>query len=182
MLATQFRVIGALVLRETRATFGTTRFGYLWAILMPTLSTIVLVAVFTAVGRQPPFGTSFAVFFATGVLTLEVFNKLSDSLMSSFEANQALLAYPPIWPLDVVVARTILVSCTYILVMASLYGVLCLFDNVSPPVAPETVFGAFVGTTFLAFSFGLINAVVVSIWQSWRYVERILTRPLFFVS
>ena len=34
-LASQFRVIVALVLRETRASYGTSQLGYLWEILRP---------------------------------------------------------------------------------------------------------------------------------------------------
>ncbi len=46
VLTTQARVIGALVLRETRSAFGDTQLGYLWAIVNPALSTLVLVAIF----------------------------------------------------------------------------------------------------------------------------------------
>jgi capsular polysaccharide transport system permease protein len=37
LLALQLRVIASLVLRETRATFGTSPFGYVWAIITPTV-------------------------------------------------------------------------------------------------------------------------------------------------
>ena len=90
----QMRVIVALLLRETRTTFGNSSLGYLWAILTPALGIVLLVLIFSFASRQPPFGQSLALFFATGFLTFEFYKKLSDSLMSVIDANKALLLYP----------------------------------------------------------------------------------------
>ena len=49
---------------------------------------------FSYASRQPPFGQSLALFFATGFLTYEFYNKLSNSLMTVIDANKALLLYP----------------------------------------------------------------------------------------
>lgn len=181
-LVTQFRVLGALVLRETRATFGTSQIGYLWAIITPAAGTAVLVAVFSAIGRHPPFGASLALFFALGVLTLELFNKLGDSLMTVFEANRALLTYPPIKETDVLFARTILIAATYMLIMSVFFAGLLASGLGSLPAHPEDLLAAFAATCLLGFGFGVNNAVIISLWESWRHVEKILTRPLFFLS
>lgn len=182
VLALQIRVLAALVLRETRATFGTTQVGYLWAIIVPAAGIALLVAIFSAVGRHPPFGGSLALFFATGILTLDLFNKLSHSLMTVFEANRALLTYPPIKPSDVLFARAILIAATYALIMALFYGSLLIFELADPPAHPGELLTAFFATCLLGFGFGTVNAVVISFWESWRHIEKILTRPLFFIS
>lgn len=181
-LKTQLRVIGALVVRETRATFGSSQIGYLWAIITPAASTAVLVAIFSAIGRHPPFGASLALFFATGVLTLELFNKLGNSLMTVFEANKALLTYPPIKETDVLFARAILIAATYLLIMGVFYSGLMVFGLANLPARPESLIAAFGATCLLGFGFGVSNAVIISFWESWRHVEKILTRPLFFLS
>ena len=60
------RVIVALLLRETRTTFGNSSLGYLWAILTPALGVGLLVLIFSYASRQPPLtGQSLALFFAT---------------------------------------------------------------------------------------------------------------------
>ncbi len=182
LIVLQARVIGALVLRETRATFGTTQFGYLWAIITPSASVAVLVAVFSVIGRQSPFGSSLALFFATGLLTLEFFNKLSNTLMMTFDANKALLTYPLIKETDALFARLILISATYLVIMLIFYTGLMLFDLAEWPTYPEVLVQAFAATALLGFGFGTLNAVLVSLWDSWRHVEKILTRPLFFIS
>jgi capsular polysaccharide transport system permease protein len=182
LITLQARVIGAMVLRETRATFGTSHLGYLWAIVTPSASVAVLVLVFSAVGREPPFGSSLALFFATGILTLEFFNKLSNTLMGTFTANKALLSYPPIKMTDALFARLILISATYLLIMVIFYSGLILLNLAEWPSYPETLVQAFAATALLGFGFGTLNAVIISLWDSWLQIEKILTRPLFFIS
>ncbi|MXN20178.1 ABC transporter permease [Pseudooceanicola sp. GBMRC 2024] len=182
LLALQVRVIGALVLRETRATFGSSQIGYLWAIITPAASVAVLVTIFSLVGRSPPFGNSFALFFATGVLTLEYFNKLSNGLIGAMDANKALLTYPVIKVTDTLFARTILITATYILIMLLFFGGLVLFGLAQAPAFPDKVIEAVLVTGFLGFGFGTVNAVILSQWESWRHIEKILTRPLMFIS
>lgn len=182
LMTLQTRVIGSLVLRETRATFGTSQVGYLWAIIIPAASVGILVTLFSFIGRQAPFGGSLALFFATGILTLEFFNKLSNTLMNTFAANKALLTYPLIKENDAIFARVILISATYMLIMTLFYCVLYALDLAPFPSFPEEVMMAFGCTVLLGFGFGMLNAVVISLWESWIHIEKVLTRPLFFLT
>lgn len=182
LLRLQLHVVGALVLRETRAAFGASHIGYLWAVIVPSMSIAVLVAVFTFAGRNPPYGSSFALFFATGVLTLQFFGKLSSSLMVAFEANRALLTYPPIKELDVIFARTSLVIATYTVIFILVFCGIMVWDTSGMPAHLEKTLEAFAATALLGTAFGVVNAVVLSMWDSWRHIEKILTSPLFFLS
>ncbi len=182
LLGLQARVIAALVLRETRAAFGTSQFGYLWAIVAPAAGVGLLVFIFSLVDRQPPFGASLALFFATGVLTLEFFTKLSNALMTAFDANKALLTYPLIKETDALFARLILIAATYALIMVLFYSALTILGLADPPAYPERLLQAFGATAFFGFGFGTINAVAISLFGSWIHIEKVLTRPLFFLS
>ena len=182
LLSLQMRVLASLVLRETRATFGTSAFGYIWAIITPAASVGLLVFLFSIVGRQPPFGSSLALFFATGILTLQFFTELSGKLMNVFDANRALLTYPIIKDVDTLFARSLLITTTYILILAVFYGALIGLGLAQVPAKPEHVILAFLTTAFLGVGFGTLNAVIVSLWETWAQIEKILTRPLFFLS
>lgn len=182
LLALQIRIIATLVLRETRATFGTSQIGYLWAILTPSISVGLLAFIFSLVDRQAPFGTSLAVFFATGILTIECFNKLSNTLMTSFQANKALLTYPLIKEADTLYARTVLISVTYAIIMVIFYSSLFAFEAGEIPAKPVVLIQAFGALVFLGLAFGTLNAVITSIWDSWQHIEKVLTRPLLFIS
>lgn len=181
-LTTQFRVIGALILRETRATFGTSQIGYLWAIITPAASTAVLVAIFSVAGRHPPFGPSLALFFALGTFTLEFFTKLGSSLMTVFEANKALLSYPPIKEPDVLFARATLIAATYALIMGVFFSCLTILDLAEPPAFPAAVMEAFAITGLLGLGYGATNAILITVFDSWRHIEKVLSRPLMFIS
>jgi capsular polysaccharide transport system permease protein len=182
LIVLQLRVIATLVLRETRASFGTSSIGYLWAIITPAVSVGLLFFIFTMIDRQPPYGQSLALFFATGILTIEFFNKLSHTLMAAFDANRALLTYPLIKGTDALFARLVLVSATYLVIMVLFYGGLCVFGLASVPAHPEKLLCAFCAIAALGFGFGTLNAVISSLWASWAQIEKILTRPLVFIS
>jgi capsular polysaccharide transport system permease protein len=182
LLALQVRVIAVLVLRETRATFGSSSFGYIWALLTPSAGVGLLVFIFSLVGRQPPYGASLALFFASGILALQLFNELSNKLMTVFAANRALLTYPIIKDVDTLLARAVLIFLTYFLIMSAFYAILLLSGLAELPARPGHLLLAYLATAILGFGFGTFNAVIFSLWETWIQVEKVLTRPLFFVS
>lgn len=182
LLRLQARVLVTLILRETRATFGTSSFGYLWAILTPTASVALLVFIFTLVNRQPPFGLSLALFFATGIFILQFYNEFSRKLMTVFDANKALLTYPIIKDVDTLLARGILITITNSLIMFVFFGCLIALDLASFPATIEQNILAFLATALLGLGMGTTNAVIISFWATWAQVEKVLTRPLFFIS
>ncbi len=182
LLALQVRVLLALILRETRSTFGTSSFGYIWAIVTPTASIALLVFIFSLVGRQPPFGSSLALFFATGVLTLQFYNELSGKLMTVFNANRALLTYPVIKDVDTLLARGMLIMITYLLIMLAFYLALFMLGLTRLPAYIEQLLCAFFATALLGLGMGVTNAVIVSMWDTWIQIEKVITRPLFFIS
>ena len=182
LLSLQTRVILGLVLREVRATFGNSSIGYAWAIITPTASVALLVAIFSLADRHPPFGPSLALFFATGVFTLQFFTEFSGKLKTVFDANRALLTYPVIKDVDTILARSILICATYLTIMVVFFATLVVTGLADPPARPEKVILAFLATALLGFGYGTVNAVIASFWESWIQIERVLTRPLFFVS
>ncbi|MDB9944860.1 ABC transporter permease [Ascidiaceihabitans sp.] len=178
----QIRVISALTLRETRMTFGTSHSGYFWAILQPLISISFLVFLFYLIGRQAPYGASLALFFSTAILTLELHNKLSVSLMRAFTSNKSLLTYPMIRETDTLFARLILIACTFVLINCLLYGGLIIFGFADLPAHPEKMVLAFMVSCFLGLGIGTLNAILYHSNQAWQHVEKIFARPLFFLS
>jgi tetratricopeptide (TPR) repeat protein len=80
-LATQRRVIRALVIRETRTRFGESRLGYGWAVLEPLLHIALLSIVFALIMHgRPPIGSEFFTFYFTGLLRYSGANGTSPKL------------------------------------------------------------------------------------------------------
>lgn len=182
LLWLQIRVIASLTLRETRMTFGTSHSGYLWALFQPLVSISFLVFLFYLIGRQSPYGASLALFFSTAILTLELYNKLSVSLMRSFTSNKSLLTYPMIKATDTLFARLLLIMLTFMMIMTILYSSLIALGMATFPAHPEQIILAFFATSALGFGIGTIHAIMYRRNTSWQHVEKILARPLFFLS
>ncbi|SDR44845.1 ABC transporter permease [Pseudovibrio sp. Tun.PSC04-5.I4] len=182
VLITQARVLGALVLRETRTAFGNTQLGYLWAIANPALSTLVLVLIFSTIGRAPAFGTSFALFFATGILPFQTYSKLSKSLMTAVSSSRGLLGYPLVTETDILISKYILISLTYFMIMIFFFSLLIVAGNATHPVRIEQSAVAFLTLTLLGLGAGTTNAVFFRLWPTWKNLESIISRPLFFLS
>lgn len=179
---TQVRVILSLILRDTRVAFGPTKLGYIWAIANPMLSTIILVLVFSAISSRPAIGTSFILFFATGVFPFEMNRKITSSLMHVFKSNKGLMVYPLIKEIDVVIARFSLIFVTYAIIFIIFFSGLILLGLAEAPRAPEQILLALLVTTLIGLGGGLVNAVIFGLWPTWQQIEGIFSRPLFFLS
>jgi capsular polysaccharide transport system permease protein len=182
VITTQARVIAALVLRETRTAFGDTQLGYLWAIVNPALSTLVLVLIFSSIGRSPAFGTSFALFFATGILPFQTYSKLSSSLMTAINASRGLLSYPLVNETDILISKYILIVLTYLMIIIVFFTMIIWGDDASTPVRVEQCATAFLVLSFLGLGAGTTNAVLFRLWPTWKQLESIISKPLFFLS
>ena len=179
---TQARVVGALVLRETRVRYGQSRLGYLWALVEPAVYVGILSTMFTFVGSRAPFGNSMPLFFALGILPFFLFRNLANQLGPAFEANQALLSFPIVKELDTVIARAVLEIATSLFVIALILSVIVLTGDAPLPHSLLMMLVAIAGLSLLGFGIGLINAVVISRFQSWRNIFQVLNTAMLFSS
>ncbi|MEO0656736.1 MAG: sugar ABC transporter permease, partial [Pseudomonadota bacterium] len=62
------RSIIALMLREMATSYGRSPGGYLWAVLEPAAGIAILTLIFSFAFIGPPIGTSFPMFYATGMV------------------------------------------------------------------------------------------------------------------
>lgn len=176
------RIVATLTLRESRVTFGSAKLGYFWAIADPVLGTALLTFIFSFITRQPPLGQSFPLFFATGIITIQYYQKLSGSLMAVFEANKSLLVYPRITETDVIFGRFFIITATYLTIYIVFFSGLIFFGKATYPDRLDIVLVAILSIALLGFGVGVSNAVLCTIWPTWKRVESIATRPLFFLS
>lgn len=178
------RTVSALMLREMSTTYGRTPGGYLWAILEPVLG-IALFTVILSVGlrvRTPGLGTSFPLFFATGILPFQMFNKVANKTARALMFSRPLLRYPGVTWVDAILARAILNTLTYMLVFALVIGgLLATFDTRTildwPPIL-----AALAMTVGLALGIGVLNCYLFAAFPLWESLWDIATTPLFLIS
>ena len=156
----QARVVGSLVLRETRVRYGRSKLGYTWALAEPIFFVTALSAIFYAGGVRPPHGDNMGVFFATGILPFITFRNIASQMGSSLEANEALLHFPIVKELDTLYARAILETSTSLLVVFIMLSVLIAFFGAPYPNDVVHMAQAYFAMAALGFGVGAINAVV----------------------
>src|SRR6056297_1461595 len=106
------RVIVTLILREMGTAHGRTAAGYMWAILEPVAGIALLTLVFSLALRSPPLGTSFALFYATGMLPFTSYMSTWNKVATAVTFSRQLLVYPRVTFFDAVVARFLLNAVT----------------------------------------------------------------------
>ena len=180
---TQWRVVHALIIRETRTRFGDSILGYGWALLEPILHILMLSLAFKVLMHsQPPIGTQFFIFYYTGIIPYHLFVHSSSSMTYAVTSNGSLLQLPLVSTFDVIIARGLLELVTDLLVAIILlagFGAIGLgtmpddFAGLSASVAAVWAFGC---------GCGFINAVITGFCKSWDKIWAQLTRLLYFCS
>lgn len=178
----QLRVVGALVLRETRTRFGKTQLGYLWSFIGPIIHIIVMTFAFSALGRVAKVGDSLPLFFATGLLSFGIFRRISSQCATALEANQALLAYRIVKPLDAIIGRAVLEFLTSIANLIIIIAALIVFWEAQMPANLHLMAFAVILLAIIGFGIGALNAVIAAWWTSWRNIEQLGSRALILMS
>lgn len=176
------RSIIALVLREMATTSGRASGGYLWAILEPAAGIALLTIVFSLAFRAPPLGTSFPVFYATGILPFMMYNDIGNRLGRAIRFSKPLLFYPRLTFADALLARFFLAVLTQIVVFCLVTtGVLLLADGGAILHVPSIVI-AIAMTAALGIGIGTLNCFLFSQFPAWERIWGILNRPMFIIS
>jgi ABC-type polysaccharide/polyol phosphate export permease/Flp pilus assembly protein TadD len=182
-LRTQCRVIGALIIRETRTRFADAKLGYGWALLEPILHITLLSVMFSLLMHgQPPIGTHFFIFYYTGLIPYHLFVHTSSGMSHAITGNGPVLQLPPVTTFDVIAARGLLEIMTDLIVAAIL---LVGFGALGLATAPGDFWGpsmALLVTAAFGCGFGYINAVLTVFFRSWEKTYGQLTRVLYFIS
>ena len=104
----QFRVIGALMLRELNTRYGRENIGFLWLVGEPVLFCGGVSILWTAI--RPPYdnGIPMTAFVITGYVPLTLWRHCVGRAVKAFDSNGALLFHRQVSPLDIIVTRVVL--------------------------------------------------------------------------
>lgn len=178
----RLRVVTALIIREMATKFGRSAGGYLWAILEPLGSILLLSIAFSFALRTPALGTSFILFYASGVIPFGMYRSMSQGVALAVRSNKGLLSYPVVTALDAVFAKFALNFLTT-LVTATLLGagiILGFGLHVNLDLA-ALISGLFLAA-LLGLGVGTVNCVLFGLYPTWKNVWSVLSRPLFILS
>lgn len=177
-----WRSVLALMLREMSTTFGRSPGGYLWAIVEPIATIAIMSAAFELLFRAPVMGTSFPLFFATGLLPFSLAVKMSVNIAKSLRFSKTLLEYPGVTWVDAILARAILAIITELtsgtIIFAGMFWILDINVILS---ASHIVMSVGMAAT-LGMGLGALNCYLFTTVPLYERVYSIVTRPLMIMS
>ena len=179
----QRRVIGALIIRDTRTRFADLKLGYAWALIEPILHITLLSVMFAVLMHgQPPIGRHFFIFYYTGLIPYLMFVHTSSGMSHAITGNRPLLQLPPVTTFDVIAARGLLEIITDVIVAVVL---LAVFAAIGLAAMPDDLWSpamALLATAAFGCGFGYLNAVLTVFWRSWEKAYGQAIRVLYFIS
>jgi len=181
-LRLHFRVVAALVLRETRTRFGRSQMGYLWALIEPTLFIVTFVAIYRVAGRHSVSGLPAEAFFMCGIVGWFLFYNMQAKMMVAFSANRNLLAYPQVTTFDILIARMLLESATSAVVFVILTFVLLLLNTQIEIGNFILIVYAFAMATLLGAGVGMILCAIKYYSDIVEKLATPLLRLMYFAS
>lgn len=183
-LIVQGRVIKALMLREIHTINGNSKLGYLWVLIQSVFGIVVFWGVRHFMGAtQAPHGMGMAMFLAIGFGVWNIFSTTINRCMTAVSGNKALLTFPQVTELDVMIARTLVTTTTQILVtMLIISGAGLMLGEPFVLGSLPLLLTLIVVVPLMSLGFGLIlSSLAVYIPALEKLVPMIL-RILFFVS
>ncbi|MBO9440140.1 ABC transporter permease [Sulfitobacter sp. R18_2] len=176
------RSVGALVLREMSTRYGRRPGGYVWALIQPLGTIILLAFAFSLLQKSPPLGTSFLLFKATGMLVIQVFTGLGNSVGQSLSYSKALLFYPRVSWIDAVIARFLLNTLVLLCVVVIILSGIMIFEGIRTVLDWPKIIVSAAMTAALGLGVGCFNCYLFMRYPVWQNIWGIVTAPLFLIS
>ena len=175
-------VIRALLIREMKTRFGKWRLGYAWVLLEAAMHILVLVAIFSFIGREFYPGIPTALFMLGGIAPFLFFNHCFSKGLAAVSANRGLFNYRQLRPFDAVLSRVVLEFVIYIGSLAIFWFGFRWF-GISAPFNSFLLLVA-INLLFMAFCLGLALALCVigELYPEVAKFAPVIQRPLYFLS
>jgi capsular polysaccharide transport system permease protein len=178
----QWRVVDALVYRELRTRVSDVKGGFLGVLVQPLGLIAIWVSFFTAVNANRGGSLNVILFLGSGIIVFTVFSQIVNRSTTSMEANEALLFYKPVKPIDTVIARTITETGLYTCCLL----VVCIGTWIALDHVYMSNLGLFFGTILLAssigFSTGLVFMTVSHLLPGFKQIATWIPRILWILS
>jgi capsular polysaccharide transport system permease protein len=182
LVAVQWRVLVALMLRDIKTRFGGSEWGFLIAIAWPLLHIVILLLLNAGAGRVAPYGDSAALWFATGIVPFMAFSYMSRFIMYGIVMNRPMLMFPRVKITDILFARAIvevLSAGCVILILAVIFWA----NGINfVPLNPSQACFAIAAAMLLGLGAGVINAIIAVAYPIWATAYSLFTVVLWLTS
>ncbi len=174
--------VSALLIRELKVRFGSTKLGYFWALALPALEASAIAIIFTLLGRSSLSGAPVALFLLVGILPYKSFFKISSSISLGIKSNKALFAYRQVSPVDPLITRLVIEATTHFIVFSLLMLVMLWIGFDVMPDKPLGFLLVNILMILMASGFGLCLCSAIQYYDDTPKVIGLITQPFFFIS
>lgn len=181
-LSVQRSVLFALYLRELKTRFGSHRLGYLWVVLEPLTHVGALLMIFAVLNARTMPNFSFPVFLASGVSAWMLFNHTVIRAMAAMSANQGLMGFSPVKPIDTVITRLLVELLMFLAGVIVLWLIAWWVDHPVAIANPLLLAYLIASLSLFGGSIGLIFAIITHRQPDVGKFVPMIMRPLYFVS
>ena len=171
------------MLRDVKTRYFGNGLGFLFSsVAWPLVHVLVLLTVYTSLGRTAPFGNSTILFFATGLVPFMTFSYMSRWIMIGLVLNRPLIVFPVVKITDVLIARAFLEILGACMMTASLFLILwfCEVDFMPRDIAQASF--AFGASVLLGLGMGIINAIIATAFVGWMTGYALIIISLYISS
>lgn len=188
-LRMQFRVIGALMMREAMTRFGRENIGFFWLMGEPLILTVGIMIIWSIAGLTKGHNVDVISFALTGYTVLTLWRHITGRAVHCFSQNSGLLFHRNIHFLDTLISRTLLETTGTGIAFFIAYIPLYLLDLIDPINDPLLLVAAWLILAWFSFGVGLIIAaltemshVVEHFVQPFMYLTLPVTGTFFMVE
>ncbi|WP_082760336.1 ABC transporter permease [Agrobacterium bohemicum] len=153
--------MNAVILRDMRSRFFDHGLGFLVVSLWPLAHMLILLLIYSAMGRRAPYGESLNVFFATGLIPTLAFMYISRFMSLSLVLNRPMLAFPVVTVLDIMLARSVLEVIAAFITLGLMFLTLVALGDDPFPIDPFLAVEAYGASILLAVGMGFLAGVIV---------------------
>lgn len=183
-LRTQSTVIYALFIRDMNSRYANSRLGYLMAFMDPVFGIAIVAGVrYYVRGLQTRHGMPMVLFVVTGYLVWYAFKHTSNEIRGVTEqkSSKAMMMFPQVTLLDVILSRGILAWFTYMGVLAMLSMGIIFFTHSPPPKDNGLVIYVIFVALWLGGSIGVLMGLSLRFIPSLSWIYMALFRAGPFV-
>lgn len=171
----------AVMLRDMRSRYFNHGLGFLMVPLWPLAHIMVLLTIYNVMGRSTPYGNNLNIFFATGLVPTLTFMYVSRFMAVSVIQNRALMMFPVVKPIDVVMARALLECMGSVLTIIALFIVLIALGEDPVPFDVGEAVAAYLTIIMFAIGIGSLVSVIV-MFMGWFLTIYFLMMVVVYAS
>lgn len=171
----------ALMLRDIQTRFGSTP-AFAVAIAWPLSHILLLVLLYSISGRVAPYGDSNVLWFSVGTTPFMIASYVSRFMVYGIVNNRPLLFFPVVTIANILASRVIIEIFVSSALIGSLTLVLVFLSVDFAPNNFDLAFLAFLLSTLLGISLGLLNSALAMLLPQWASVYSLIIVFLWISS